>query len=299
MILITGATGFIGSRLAARLASDGVPIRCLVRDKSKRDRLPALAEIVTTMDTAVDTVFHLAGVTKALAKSDYRDGNVTLTQNLLAACAERPPGRLVHVSSLAASNPVSAYGASKLAGEELVRHSPVAERAVIIRPPVVYGPGDTDVLQFFRTVAAGWIVSAGSPGQQVSIIHVDDLVDALLLASQAPAAAGKTYCVSNQDPVEWRELGEIAAGAMGRKARAVRLPNWVTWLAAVGSESVGRLTGKPSILSRDKLREAQQPEWICDPALARSNLGFEPRVSLEEGVAQTLAWYKSSGWLRY
>jgi nucleoside-diphosphate-sugar epimerase len=281
MILITGATGFIGSRLAARLTADGVPFRRLVRDPKKR---------VAETDTGVDTIYHLAGVTKAFAKSDYDHGNVIFTQNLLEACVRRPPGRFVHVSSLAAANPVSAYGASKLAGEGLVRRSPIADRAVIIRPPVVYGPGDRDVLQFFRAVAAGWIVN---PSQRVSIIHVDDLVDALIFAA---SIAPGTYCVSNPEPVDWRQLGELAARLMGRKARPVSLPDWAMWLAAIGSESMGRITGKPSIFSRDKLKEARQPQWICDPA---SNLAFEPRVSLEEGVAQTLAWYKDSGWLRY
>jgi nucleoside-diphosphate-sugar epimerase len=281
MILVTGASGFIGSRLSERLAAEGVEFRRLVRDPAKR---------VADTDTAVDAVYHLAGVTKALAKSDYHDGNVIFTQHLLEACAKRPPGRFVHVSSLAATNPVSAYGASKLAGEELVRSSAIADRAVILRPPVVYGPGDTDVLQFFRTVARGWIVD---PRQRVSIIHVDDLVEALLLAGRSPSG---TYCVANRDPVEWRELGALAARLMGRKTRNVRLPDWVTWVAAAGSEFVGRVKGKPSILSRDKLREARQPEWVCDPASA---LGFEPRLTLEQGVAQTLAWYKSSGWLRY
>ncbi|MGH9592323.1 MAG: NAD-dependent epimerase/dehydratase family protein [Bryobacteraceae bacterium] len=202
MILITGATGFIGTRLAARLAADGMAMRCFVRDGSKRDRPPAPAEVVTTLDTDVDTVFHLAGVTKALAKSDYVAGNVALTQTLLDACARHPPRRFVHVSSIAATNPVSAYGASKLAGEELVRRSAIADRAVIIRPPVVYGPGDTDVLRFFRAVASGWIVSAGR-GQRVSVIHVDDLVEALLVAGRCATAGGSTYCVSNPDPVEW------------------------------------------------------------------------------------------------
>jgi nucleoside-diphosphate-sugar epimerase len=198
---------------------------------------------------------------------------------------------LVHVSSLAASNPVSAYGASKLAGEELVRKSAIADRAVIVRPPVVYGPGDTDVLQFFRTVAAGWIVN---PDQRVSIIHVDDLVESLI---RSPEAVGRTICVANPDPVSWGALGELAARLMARKARIVRLPGWTTWLAAVGSESMGRITGKPSILSRDKLHEARQPQWICDSS--SSLPGFQTRLSLEEGVAQTLAWYKDSGWLRY
>ncbi len=299
MILITGATGFIGSHLAARLAADGVPIRCLVREGSKLDRLPKSAEIVTSLDTEVDTVFHLAGVVKALAKSDYHAGNVALTENLLSQCAKHPPRRFVHVSSLAATDPVSAYAASKLAGEKLVRGSFLADRTVIIRPPVVYGPGDTEVFQFFRTVASGWIVSAGNPKQRVSMIHVDDLVQALLLAGQCPGVAGNAYCVSNPDPVEWRGLGELAARLMSRKARAVSLPMWAAWLAAVGSESVAQLTRKPSIVSRDKLLEARQPGWICDTAAAHRDLGFETQIPLEQGVAQTLAWYKRFGWLRY
>jgi nucleoside-diphosphate-sugar epimerase len=306
-VLITGATGFIGGRLATRLASEGCAVRCLVRDPKKR--VPAAAEVVAGdlrtgagLEQAVQgaaVIYHVAGVTKALADSDYHAGNVLGTQNLLAACAANPPERFVHVSSVAAMHPVSVYAKSKLAGEELVRASAVASRAVIVRPPMVYGPGDKDVLRFFRSVAAGWIVSVGGGGQQVSYIHVDDLVDALLLAGRSERAAGNTYGIANQGPIRWPELGRIAAGLMNRQARLVRIPLWAASAAAEVLQIGARLSGKPSILCPDKIREARQMDWTCDPAPARADLGFEPRRSLEQGLAETLAWYRDSGWLRY
>ena len=327
-VLVTGATGFIGSHLVERLLSEGASVRCLIRPSSPRGgasrHLPAegakpvLGDLITAdgLDEALDgagVVFHLAGVTKALHAADYYLGNVTATENLL----DRMSGssaRLIHVSSLAAMgpsldgvplredaapHPLTHYGKSKLEGERVLRGSPVSNRATIIRPPVVYGPRDVDVYQVFRAAASGAQVRIGKPESYFSVIYVTDLVDGMILAAQQEAAAGKTYFLANPSAVSWTEFGATAALTMVKKIRTLTLPVWAAYLAGSFAELLSRLTGRPGILSRDKILDARQRYWICDPARAAAELGFHTQTSLREGVAATLEWYREAQWLTY
>ncbi|MGB9606740.1 MAG: NAD-dependent epimerase/dehydratase family protein, partial [Bryobacteraceae bacterium] len=216
-VLVTGATGFIGSHLAQRLVGLGARVRCLVRRTSRTGVLPAgielaQGELATGEGLAeavrgAQLVFHLAGVTKAVSPADYERGNVLATRNLVGAL-ESCEARLVQVSSLAAvgpssdgsplpedcePRPVSLYGRSKLEAERAVLCSGLAARAVIVRPPVVFGPRDTDVYQLLRMAARGWLPVTGGPEARFSVIYVEDLVEGLLAAACHESAAGRTY----------------------------------------------------------------------------------------------------------
>jgi len=317
-ILVTGATGFIGRHLVARLVREGRRVRCLAR----RDVAIPGAEVVRGDLAAgqglreavegVDVVLHLGGVTKALSRQDYQVGNVRGTCNLLAVCP--PSVRLVHISSLAAAGPspdgtplaedapprpVSGYGRSKWEAELAVGASALSERAVILRPAVVYGPGDTDVYQVFRAVSRGLFATVGRSESWFSFIYVEDLVRAILMAAASDRAAGKTYFVANPLPVSWGEFASLAACLMGRRVRTVRIPSHLAYAAAWASELAARRRRKPGIFSRDKVREAVYPYWVCNPARAFHDFGFQAATSLRDGMAATLAWYKNSGWLKY
>src|SRR5262249_10085150 len=267
----------IGSHLVERLLSDGANVRCLVRPTSPRGgasrHLPAqgarpvLGDLITGagLDAALDgvgIVFHLAGVTKALHASDYYLGNVKTTENLLRAMSGSS-ATLVHVSSLAAvgpsrdaaplredaePRPLTHYGKSKLQGEQAVRTCPVSSRAIVIRPPVVYGPRDVDVYQVFKAVASGVLVRIGGPESYFSFIYVADLVDGLILAAENRAAAGKTYFLSNPAAVSWTEFSATAAATMVRKLRIFTLPVWAAYLAGCCGDLLSHLTGRPRIL---------------------------------------------------
>lgn len=322
MVLVTGGTGFIGSRLVERMLARGLPVRCLVRDRRNLRHLAGLPVELAQGDLAagtglppalagVDTVFHLAGVTKALDVRDYYAGNRDATRNL--AEASRLVKRFIHVSSLAAAgpsldgqpfqetaqpHPVSHYGRSKLQAEMALHSTSLWPRTIIVRPPVVYGPRDTDVFAVFRLAAWGYAVQIGRSESYFSLIHVDDLVDGLLAAADSGVGGGATYYLANTDPVSWRAFAETAGRAMGRKIRHAGLPLWVAYGAGFASEVVARLRGKPSILSREKIREARYRHWVCDSSRARKDFGFSPRLSVEAGVKQTIGWYRASGWLR-
>lgn len=326
-VLVTGATGFIGSHLVERLLAEGASVRCLVRPLSPRGgasrHLPAqgakpvLGDLLTgdgieeALDSA-DYVFHLAGATKALHSADYYRGNVTATEKLLQAMSG-VRARLVHVSSLAAvgpsldgvplredaePRPLTHYGKSKLEGEQAVRRSPVFDQATIVRPPVVYGPRDVDVYQVFKAAASGTQIRIGGPESYFSFIYVADLVDGLILAAQGQAV-GQTYFLANPSPVSWSEFGATAALTMVKRMRTVTLPVWAAYLAGSLADLLARLTGRPGILSRDKILDARQRYWTCDPTRAASELGFHTQTSLREGVAATLEWYREAQWLNY
>jgi len=323
MILVTGGSGFIGSHLVERLCCGGERVRCLLRRKDYAG-LPPQAEAVfgelisgVGLEAAlqgVDTVIHVAGVTKALAVDDYYAGNARATENLARAMKGRAI-RLVHVSSLAAAGPnpdgrplaedaaprpLTHYGKSKLAAEQVVRE--LVPDGVIVRPPVVYGPRDTDVFRILKPLTQGLAFQLGGGERRFSAIYVKDLVDGLITAARVPQAAGRTYFLANSKPVSWSELGAATArivGGEGRKVRTVRVPGAVAYAAGWGAEMWAHVTGKPGIISREKVREAQCPYWTCDARRAAEEIGFEARTPLDAGLAETLAWYREAGWLKY
>jgi dihydroflavonol-4-reductase len=324
---VTGATGFVGSHLAERLVSTGARVRCLLRKTSSQRYLPATGLDFAYGDLAsgagVDealegagVVFHVAGVTKARSESEYFAGNLSGTVNLLRACERMatPPRRIVHVSSLAAvgpspdgtpltedapPRPLTWYGRSKLAAEAAVGASRLASRTVIVRPPVVYGPRDTDVFEVFRSIAQGFMILIGRQEACFSYTHAGDLADALIAAAGA-AEGGKTYFVANPEPVSWTAFAKVAAKAMGRDdVRFVHAPLVAAYAAGWCAEAASRLRGRPGILSRQKIVEARCPYWTCNSSRARTELALGPPRPLATGVAETLRWYKDEGWLKF
>ena len=327
-VLVTGATGFIGSHLVDRLLAEGANVRCLVRATSPRGGAarhlppqgarPVLGDLISGAGlgealNGAAIVFHVAGVTKALRAPDYRLGNVKATQTLLDAMSGSD-ARLIHVSSLAAMGPspdavplrenappgpLTLYGKSKLEAEQAVLQSQVASRATIIRPPVVYGPRDVDVYQIFKAASNGALVRIGRPESYFSFIYVADLVDGLILAAEQRDSAGKTYFLSNPESVSWSDFAAAAATTMVKKLRTFTIPVWAAYLAGSSADVLSRLTGRPGILSRDKILDARQRYWICDPARAAADFGFHAQTSLREGIAATLEWYRHERWLTY
>jgi nucleoside-diphosphate-sugar epimerase len=322
MILVTGGTGFIGSHLVDRLIENKQPFRILARRPggvknaiTSRGDLATGEGIAQALD-GVNSVIHLAGTTKTLSPEGYRLGNVVATENLARAIAAAGrPIRVLHVSSLAAAGPagqgaavaeddeprpVSLYGKSKLEGERRMRaHVP---DAVIVRPPVVYGPRDTDVFQILKSASQGLAlrIAGGEGGGETwfSAIYVTDLVEGILLAAQSPAAVGKTWFLAHPSPVSFTEMIAGVGRAIGRTPRIVTIPPAAAFAAASCAEALSRLTRKPGILSRDKVREMVCPRWVCSTELIRRELAFEASTDFRGGIEKSIAWYRTAGWLR-
>jgi len=321
MILVTGGTGFIGSHLLERLSSCGIPARCLLRPTARPRKLPpgiepapgdlASGEGLAAAVDGVDTVLHLAGVTKALRPEDYYIGNGRATRTLADTLSGRSVA-FVHVSTLAAIGPsrdgrpveedaspcpLTHYGRSKLEAERIVRER--LPQAVIVRPPVVYGPRDTDVFQVLQTVARGFRIEISGPERTFSAIYVEDLVEGILAASRVPAARGRAYFLAHPAPATWQDLSLAAARVMGRVPRLVRIPVPLARAVGYAAEIWSSLRRRPGIVSREKIAEAECASWTCDTRRASRELGFTASTSLEEGIARSLAWYKEAGWLNY
>ncbi len=322
-VFVTGATGFVGRHAAMALAAGGHELVCLARSRERARHLEEAGhEIVEghLLDDAAlsrgaagaDAVVHVAGLIAARSGTEMRRVNVEGTARLARACHDSPPRRFVLVSSLAAGGPslpgapvsenrpaapVSVYGLSKLGGERAARRGlPSETELTIVRPPAVYGPYDRGLLDLFTAAARGIRLSLG--GGDVSIVHGADLAQGIRAALESSAAAGRTYYVANDESHSMDDLLARISRALGVPARVVRLPRCLLRLAGVLAEEVARLRGETPPFSRDKVREFLAPGWVCDSSRAAQDLGWRATHALDEGLAETAAWYREQSWIR-
>lgn len=325
-VFVTGATGFVGSHVAAALVERGDEVVCLARRPEQaafvaaRGARVALGSLEDAASLAaalgsVDVVYHVAGLTAAPSEREFLEVNAEGTRRLVSAAAVASPRlrRFVYVSSIAAvgpaprggrltedspCRPVTAYGRSKLAGEAEVRGSP-ALPWTIVRPGVVYGPRDRELLRMFRLARSGFAPVFGRGRQEVSLVHVDDLVRAILLAGAEPRAERQTYHIAHPVALSQRDL----ARAIGRAVRAGRSPLVVPVPAVVAAPIVrliGRAAvaaGRRSVVSGDKLAEFLAPSFATSVDKAERELGWRATIEPEAGLSSTAEWYRVEGWL--
>ena len=324
-VLVTGASGFLGSHIAEQLVSAGHDVRLLLRSASSRKFLAfpyeeARGDVTDAYSLlaaveGVDAVVHPAGLIKARNEAEFRAVNETGTANLLWAIGDSAPQlrRFIYISSQSAHGPapgakprphdaeprpVSAYGRSKLGGEIAVRESPLAERSVIFRMPVIYGPRDPALLPFFKAVRYRIAPLLWGGRNKLSIIYAEDAARAVVQATTAEAdAGGKTYSPEDGAVHTWRDLLSAIEKAHGSRALMVPVPLAGYRAAGFASEMFGRITGRPQVFDRDKVREMRKRAWVCSSENLRRDLGWRPTVQLEEGARRTYEWYRAAGWL--
>jgi len=324
-VFVTGATGFVGSHLVDSLLDRGRSVRCLVRKSSNlryvKDPQIDLAygglDDSTDWDEAlagVHTIYHVAGATFARRARDYFTVNHQGTETLLAEAVKRRDRikRFVYISSLAAvgpardgvpvdedtdPEPITPYGRSKLMAEEAVRVVSDLLPVTIVRPPAVYGPRDYGIFEFFKAIKGGMFPMIGRGDKRLSLVHARDLVEGVILAGESPSSVGRTYFISSEDHYSMRAVADLIAALMRRKLRAFAIPKPVAYGVAVAAEAAAALMGKPPVINRDKVTDLSQTGWICSIGRAQSELGYGPQVPLEEGLRETIAWYKTEGWL--
>ncbi len=316
-ILITGATGFIGSHLTEAL-SKIYSVRCLVRRRSNTDGLKDLNVGLAYGDLldkdslgpaldGIDLVYHLAGEVYSRKKGDYYKGNVLATQNLLEACKEKGTKRIIFLSSTgvykptytkaplteeAECDPISIYGKTKLDAEGVVKRYNIPW--VIVRAPVIYGPHQKSVLNrfFLDAINKGKIYIFGSGDNLRSLCFIDNLVDGLVLLADKPDVDGKTYILSDYLPYSYNEMIEPMSKALQHKLKLVQLPSFLgnfSW-------GINSLLGNVFGLSFVELYAIKKTQFhdAYDITKAREEIGYNPSISLETGIKRTIDWIKNS-----
>ncbi|MEA1927860.1 MAG: NAD(P)-dependent oxidoreductase [Candidatus Auribacterota bacterium] len=321
--LVTGGTGFIGSHLVEALLRDGWKVRCLIRENSSRRFLPhdriefsigslADRESLKKSLTGISTIFHLAGRIKGKTREDFFQTNHQGTKNLLKAARENGKNleSFILVSSLSAAGPsldghlltedetprpISFYGESKLAAEQEAKKFSGDFSITIIRPPAVYGPRDTETLRLIKLSGWGLRFIPGGEKNIYSSVHVTDMVSALLLAARHHRNNFRIYFIGDGKEYHWRETFTILRDNLGKNNLAITLP-WKLTLTTI--KLLARIFPRSSAgFYLDKIKEINHNYWVCSINRAQNELDFKPEYNLQEGLRDTIRWYRTEGWL--
>lgn len=320
--LVTGANGFVGSNLVRGLLKKGYHVTCMVRRTSNLSSIDGLSvsykyvdynSIPSLQEACKDQqiVFHIAAKVRELTEKRYFNANVEVTRKLLEAVKGSSVEKFNFLSTQAAAgparglkpkketcecNPISYYGKSKLAAEELVREEcPVPW--IIIRPPSVYGPYDRDFLQYFKLVNKHLAPLAGFKKKYLSLVYVEDLVRMILLAAESKPAHNQTFFAGDGNIYKLENFIDAVKKAMGKKVINLHIPIFLSYLLALFNEGMKHFTKKQAIINVQKVKEMKQCHWLCSIEKAQKLLNYQPHHSLQEGVNETYQWYKEHKWL--
>lgn len=317
---VTGGTGFVGAHLVQALLRRGDDVTCLVRSPAKAATLGWRNVRIVRGDldskdalrqgcANADVVYHVAGRISARDLDEFMRDNRDGTAHVLEAAGNRP-GRFVLVSSIAAAGPtqpgrpidetrvpqpITDYGRSKLAAELLVRQGPCPW--TIVRPVVVYGEWDREVLKIFRAARLGIAPVFGDGSQELSMIYAGDLADALIAAGTAHDTAGRTYFAAHATFTTSRGLVNAIGEAMDKRVRVIPIPRAVGRASLWTIGSVAHLFGVSTVLSADKANEFLAPAWTCTADALQRDSGWTANVDLPTGLRRTAAWYRENKWL--
>jgi nucleoside-diphosphate-sugar epimerase len=327
-VVVTGATGFIGSRLCLRCADAGMSVLALGRRAGPIEQQNAaeletagveLREVLVDDRDALaaalagaDRVFHLAAAQHEANVPDahFHAVNVEGTRNIFLAAQQAGVGRVVHGSTIGVYGeppegpirndsplePVNIYGVTKLLGEDVVKSFADQVPAAIARIAETYGPGDRRLLKLFKGAEQGVALQIGNGRNLHHLVHVDDLCDGLLAAAREDAAVGRTFVLAGREPVTTRQMLEAVARALGREPRILRVPMAPLMLTAAALEGVLRPLGIQPPLHRRRMDFFRRSfAFSLDEASA---LGYKPRVGLDEGMRSAARWYAQQGLLR-
>ena len=328
-ILITGASGFIGSFIVEEALRQGFETWAAVRGSSSKaylqDERIHLIELNLSSEEQLteqlrphqfDYVVHAAGVTKCADKRDFYRINTEGTQHLVRALRrlQMPLKRFVYVSSLSVfgaireqqpyeeiretdtPQPNTEYGRSKLEAEQWL-DTLEGFPYVVLRPTGVYGPREKDYFLMAQSIKQHTDFAVGYRQQDITFVYVTDVVQAVFLAMEK-GKTGRKYFLSDGEVYQSTTFSDYIHEELGRPWWIrITAPVWVLRVVTFVGEYIGRMTGKVTALNNDKYNILRQRNWRCDIQPAINELGYQPQVKLREGVRRSIKWYKENGWL--
>jgi dihydroflavonol-4-reductase len=284
----------------------GLPVECVEGD------LFNPASILKCLGGA-EYIIHIAGTTKANRRQDYLAGNVETTKNVLLAASQlKNLKKLCFVSSLTAvgpsatgaplketanCHPITAYGKSKLEAEHLCISYAGKMPIVIIRPPAVFGPRDTDILEVFKWVSLGIKPVLGTTAKTVSLVYAPDLAQGIIRATFHEKTVGEIYNIADATIFTFTSVMDILARCMDKRIVQIYLPKILVYSMAGVSQFLAFWSSKPAVLNIEKARDLLQTHWVCDTQKIHDQIGFQTSTPLDKAINTTLQWYKVRDWL--
>lgn len=330
-VLVMGAGGFLGGYFVFEGLRLGCEVWAGVRKSTHRDRftdprikfiefdLDNPASISRTMretlgDLKWDYIIYNLGATKVKRYADFNRINYEYLRTFTGALhqANKVPEKMLYISSLSVMGPCNEkdyseitedmvpapntrYGASKLKGELWLATAGIP--FIIFRCTGIYGPWDKDYFLMFESIKKGFDFGVGFRKQMLTFIYAEDLAKGAYMAL-AHAPVGEIYNMSEPKSYSQRDFRKLAMKSIGKKhVFPMKFPLWITSVVCAFAEKIGALRGKPATLNRDKFRILRQRNWNCNVEKAKRDFGFIAMTPLERGIEESIAWYKSEGWL--
>ena len=324
--LVTGAAGFIGSHVVDLLLEEGHEVVCFFKEGEDLRWLEGKnviivkgdctnkASIYPALDGNLDYIFHLAAVMRAKEPHIYFDVNYGGTKNLIEACIEKNLRlkRFVYTSSVAAAGPSGAsvrlresdpcrpindYGRSKVSTEKLLKDHGSTVPFTILRPSLVYGPRNIKTnFSYFQLVSWGLKPQIGEGF--TNVIYVKDLARYLILAAFSERAAGQTYFVGEERIYSYRELADTIASIMGKRTITLKVPMFALFFSGAILGFLARVTRTSPLFDLRRYSDIKYRYWMYDTSKIVADLGYSPRYRLEDGIRETIEWYRREGWIR-
>ncbi|MBS1591653.1 MAG: NAD(P)-dependent oxidoreductase [Bacteroidetes bacterium] len=331
-ILITGATGFIGSFIVEQALAAGLEVYANIRKTSNTQYLPqkemhfiefnlSAVEILTQQLNSYveqfggfDYIIHNAGLTQAKTKADFFKVNYECAKNIadaVIACKMKIK-KFTLISSLAAygpgnattfkkiettntQNPISTYGKSKLMGEKYIKNLQNFP-FIIINPTAVYGPRDKDFFEFVKLINKGFEPYIGLHKQMVSMVYVKDLAN-VIVQSTISSITNKSYIVSDTNDYNKLQLGETVKSILHKKTIKIKIPLFIIKTIVAVIDGIYKLFGTIPFLNLEKINEISAANWLCNSTEIWDDLQTQPQYFLQNGMQETIDWYKQNNWM--
>lgn len=323
-MLLTGASGFLGSHVAELLVRGGHEVRALVRRSSKTEFLESLGvelayavlergEGLREAVRGCDAVVHGAAIVKGRTEAEFLEVNDGGTRHLLEATLAEAPGvrRFVLVSSLevvgpspdgapvpedAPPRPITRYGRSKLASERTVLARKGDLPVTILRPTAIYGPRDAEILELFKVAKTGIVPMLGSPDTRLTLVHGADCARAVIAALETPHESGRVFHVADGEIYDWDQVTRAIQEALGGRGFRLAVPKGLLMARAAAFEVWGKLRDRAVMETREKVGVLTSHQ-VCTPERLERELGWKAEVDLARGIRETADWYAREGWI--